>query len=275
MLEGLGWDILRIWSTDWFRNPRDVTERLHERLEQLLEADRNLQAEKEAEITKKNEDEVSVTLEEAVIALDEPPLSVNLGEPYRNEPEPQVFASAGTVVERTKTTPAIAEEGHPKSPMVVPAGTPDPDMFYEVSYLPQLRAIVDDIVHRKGPLPLTRLGREVSNAHGWQRTGRRIMSQLLKALQGTEAKREFSTDFIWVQGDERERIPFRGLDDRPILEVSRTEIASVLDEIGNDLQYSEDPTLELARKLGISRLSGSARDYLNKIIRWHSGMFED
>ena len=39
VLEGLGWTILRVWSTDWFRNPGTVAERVHGELERLLEAD--------------------------------------------------------------------------------------------------------------------------------------------------------------------------------------------------------------------------------------------
>ena len=41
VLEGLGWRIIRIWSTDWFRNAGTVVERVHEELEELLEDDRN------------------------------------------------------------------------------------------------------------------------------------------------------------------------------------------------------------------------------------------
>ena len=40
VLEGLGWTILRIWSTDWFKNPDAVVERMHGKLENLLAVDR-------------------------------------------------------------------------------------------------------------------------------------------------------------------------------------------------------------------------------------------
>ncbi len=49
VLEGLGWTILRIWSTDWFRHPPSVADRIHEALQQHLEADRALRAQKDAE----------------------------------------------------------------------------------------------------------------------------------------------------------------------------------------------------------------------------------
>ena len=40
VLTELGWNILRVWSTDWFRNATEVTHRLHEGLTQLLAEDR-------------------------------------------------------------------------------------------------------------------------------------------------------------------------------------------------------------------------------------------
>lgn len=38
ILEGLGWDIYRIWSTDWFANPKDEFEKLRKYIESLLES---------------------------------------------------------------------------------------------------------------------------------------------------------------------------------------------------------------------------------------------
>ncbi len=40
VLEELGWTILRVWSTDWFRNPDATAKRIHDQLERLLEEDR-------------------------------------------------------------------------------------------------------------------------------------------------------------------------------------------------------------------------------------------
>ncbi len=47
VLEGLGWTILRIWSTDWFRNQAAVTNRIHDELERLLAEDRATRAAEE------------------------------------------------------------------------------------------------------------------------------------------------------------------------------------------------------------------------------------
>lgn len=40
VLEGLGWSFHRIWSTDWFRNPRGEAERVHSKIANLLETER-------------------------------------------------------------------------------------------------------------------------------------------------------------------------------------------------------------------------------------------
>ena len=46
VLRGLGWEILRIWSTDWWVNPGGTLEKIHVALRQLLIADRAKSAEK-------------------------------------------------------------------------------------------------------------------------------------------------------------------------------------------------------------------------------------
>ena len=79
---------------------------------------------------------------------------------------------------------------------------------------------------------------------------------------------EFKTVFIWAPGSHSNRIPFRGLSSRPIREVSRTEIGSVIDTHAHDLANEEDPILALSRLLGIARLSKDARAYLSDCARW-------
>ncbi len=55
VLEGLGWTILRIWSTDWFRDPAAVVDRLHQKLEMLLEEDRAARQVAEPEVAEEVE----------------------------------------------------------------------------------------------------------------------------------------------------------------------------------------------------------------------------
>ncbi|MBP6395161.1 MAG: hypothetical protein KA309_05360, partial [Giesbergeria sp.] len=44
VLRGLGWEILRIWSTDWWVNPGGTLERVHLALQALLASERSVAA---------------------------------------------------------------------------------------------------------------------------------------------------------------------------------------------------------------------------------------
>jgi very-short-patch-repair endonuclease len=44
VLRGLGWEIVRIWSTDWWVNPDGTLEQAHAALSALLERDRSQRA---------------------------------------------------------------------------------------------------------------------------------------------------------------------------------------------------------------------------------------
>ena len=148
--------------------------------------------------------------------------------------------------------------------------TPDPDRFFELEYAPTLRRLIHRIVDRDGPVTLHGLARQIAHERGWQRTGRRIQAQVQGHLRSVERHREFETDFVWTPGSHSDRVPFRGLNGRPIREISRTEIASVIDAHVRDLENEADPILALARLLGITRLSKDARAYLSDCTRWRA-----
>jgi len=88
-------------------------------------------------------------------------------------------------------------------------------------------------------------------------------------IGAAELHDEFGTSFVWLPGAYRDRIPYRGLENRAIRDVSRSEVATVLDEIGSDLAASEDPTGDLARHLGMSRVTEPARRRIENILRWY------
>ena len=144
----------------------------------------------------------------------------------------------------------------------------DPDRFFDTEYAPVLRRIILSIVETEGPIPLQGLARRVAQEHGWQRTGKRIQERVRKNLGSVERHAEFGTTFVWAPGSHAVRVPFRGLNGRAIRDVSRTEIASVIDTHWRDLARAEDSVLALSRRLGIARLSKDARAYLSDCARW-------
>ena len=278
VLEGLGWTIIRVWSTDWFRNAHAVVERVHAQLEELLDVDREARASEEAEMRSESEtrdvdDGLALvderTLLETVEQLKETPTTE---QPVERSPagvgEPP---SASSLAHRfADRTPEILDgAGHVPKPLVLePDYSPDPDRFFEAGYSSTLRSLIRRVVEAEGPLTLLGLARRVALEHGWQRTGKRIQERVHRNLGAVECHGEFDTMFVWAPGTYAQRVPFRGLEARSIRDVSRAEIASVIDDHAGDLAEAEDPILALSRLLDISRLSKGARAYLEECVRW-------
>ncbi|WP_460272146.1 DUF3320 domain-containing protein [Celeribacter sp. ULVN23_4] len=234
VLENLGWTIFRVWSTDWFRNPALVVERIHAELTEHLDADRAKRAKEEA-----------------------------AREAKRVEAGEEIEATEGTEIREPETSGAevSVEES------VV---SPDPERFYDADYIPVLERLIADVVEREGPMPVALLGKRVSGMHGWQRTGRRITEQVSRALGLVDLHSEDEVDFLWVPGTKADRVVFRQGMERSIRDISRTEFAELYDQHAVELDRSEDPVLDLARYAGIARLSADARSYLSDCMAWRT-----
>lgn len=231
VLEGLGWSILRVWSTDWFRTPNAALDRLHDALTALLEQDRARRAEATA-----NEAQA-----EAESAPQDPPVE----DPF----------------------PVFAEAAGPVAAMPIGAAV-DAERFFDADYAPQLLGMMREIVQAEGPILDAVLARRIAQAHGWQRTGARIQSRLAALFREFSVEREGDATFLWVKGEVRNRVTFKGLANRSLRDVSRSEIASVADDNMARIKEAADPLLELGRLLGIGRLSKDARDYLAAVLDW-------
>ena len=300
VLEGLGWTILRVWSTDWFRNPGDVAHRIQEKLEQLLEEDRVARATVEASANEDARVDDSAQEPEDTAGSPDPGDSVPTDEPVARAPqagseldwarlaghfearyrptdraEPKVDSDDGALADDVEPNERFALDANPRiSSLGETTGQPpdaveaDPGRFFDDTYVLPLRRMVLSIVENEGPMTLQKLARRVAQEHGWQRTGKRIQARVEKNLGQVERHTEFGTTFVWSPGSHSNRVPFRGLDNRAIREVSRAEIASVIDTHVSQLAKATDPILTLSRRLGISRLSKDARAYLSECVRW-------
>lgn len=76
------------------------------------------------------------------------------------------------------------------------------------------------------------------------------------------------TRFLWLKGSIKDRVPFRGMAGRSLREISRTEIAELIDRNATRISAAEDPELEIAHLAGIAKLSKDARVYLEIGRRW-------
>ena len=256
VLEGLGWSILRIWSTDWFRSPEVTLQRVDACLTEILDADRA----RRARIVP--DDNVQ---EEPSDATPEPDTEIEVA---GTQP-----AADSLPVAPTPETAVLFARGPANSPEADAGGTEgsattDADRFFGDNYTPHLVVLMEQIIASEGPMPEASLARSISQRHGWQRTGARIQARIA-ALQGVfDMTIEGDSRFLWTRGSVRDRVPFRGMADRSLREISRTEIADLIDRNLAKITAAEDPYLELARLAGIGRLSKDAREYLKFCRDW-------
>ncbi|WP_236549800.1 DUF3320 domain-containing protein [Profundibacterium mesophilum] len=288
VLEGLGWSILRVWSTEWFRHPDPIVDRLHAELEALLAADPVPDPgeidEGKADIAHRSADRAA-PLDGARPALAAPARFPDRPEVGTARPGAggagegaDARQGAGDDTPAEGASCAGGDPAHsPEPPAASPGGSDDrtdppradPEAFFEADYTAELRRIVDGILERRAPVTLPELCREVARQHGWQRTGRRINDRVAAAVSHADRREEDGRLFLWPAGGHEARTPFRGMADRAVHDVSRTEIAALLDAHSEALDASGDPARELARLMGINRLSGTARRRLESVIEWY------
>ena len=267
VLEGLGWAIIRIWSTDWFRSPHTVTERVNKKLDNLLELDRSKrkkeEAKSETQFTESEDDDNDAGSYEKFAQQDSALESEQKNNFENNDSDPLTKPDNGTI--NSGDASIQDKKGVPNRDFVV-----DSSRFYDDDYLPNLRRLIWSIVEKDGPLPLDLLARKVTRLHGWKRAGARIKRRVQENLGSLERHSEFSTTFIWLPETYTNRVQFRGLAGRNLQEVSRTEIASVINSNMQKFENEGDQILALARLLGIKRLSKANRTYLSKCKQWNS-----
>lgn len=260
VLEGLGWSIVRIWSTDWFRTPAETLGRIDAALRDILETDRSARADTDALSELQSADETLLSL----------PLEITISAPIVHSEQ---VDSANVVVPEDQPAMLFAQivpdlafprdsEAHPS------AVTTNADRFFDESYTPELLLMLQEVVATQGPMPETALARQISQLHGWQRTGGRIQARISALLGIFDTTTEEGSLFLWPKGSVKARIPFRGMAGRTIREISRAEIADLIDQNAAKILAAEDNYLEIARLAGIARLSKDAREYLELCSTW-------
>jgi len=273
VLRGLGWNIERIWSTDWWFDSLGCAERLHERLLALLEADREKRARQSDAETVTHWD-IGREIE-PVPVVEEPDLVRDEAEGAKppKEPEEAVTPAGDTREPSLLQAPAPASAGRYRITDLSDFAA-DPTRFYDLDYSPNLRAMIDAILAQEAPLRVNVLVQRISRAHGWLRTGARIRERIDLHLRDAEFTDESSGRFIWRKTTVAAMMPLRQPADeearRGIADISVAELASVV-ATNPTLLDQRDPALDLARLLGVERLTAVSRARLGEAIDRASG----
>lgn len=256
VLEGLGWNIHRIWSTDWWRNKQHPLKKLLDRLEALVAEEPKL----EALGVEAANDEV-------------PPMDV--------VPEPHQIYAKGII--STPEVPVMPLKEPDTLPVYQPASVAGgkPEAFYELSASSTLRAQLESVINHEGPILEAVLFRRVARAWGLMRTGNRIEERLRGQL-GSDIRRtsEKVGVFYWpkeavpgtwvefrVAGDDKDSK--RGIDEIALEELANLAIFLLI-------EHGSSSGAELARSIcrlqGVGRMSSDAEARVIEAVKKGRGV---
>lgn len=276
VLRGLGWEILRVWSTDWFYNEKSVVDSLHAKLDDLLTKQRSKILIEEANAFRKID----------VKSADVDPFTYpKFEETSESETTDESIDSDQLIagIEAPSATP-FAEPTAQNLPsarhaMFYYADVEDftldidPEEFYSDSYSPVLVEMIAFIVDREGPIREDDLVVRVRSWHGWGRTGSRIREQVLKTVPNNVSNtiEEDGTVFYWSSlRPPAENVEFRQPADkdnrRSVFEISIPELSWLAKEVVHLRIDNETRIRQMQDAIGLARLSTSARARLQKAL---------
>ncbi|WP_031256512.1 DUF3320 domain-containing protein [Mesorhizobium sp. L48C026A00] len=278
VLTGLGWTILRVWSTDWWFDAKSCADRLHASLESLLEESRaRHSSEQTGEVTTRWDMGQQLEPTGEPEAQTPAPIEESLPLPTTSEvelvsarvataPEPSAFVGFSTIVDEP-----TQNQGEQTRYRVTDLTDfrPDPEQFFEISYGTTLRGIIEAVVDTESPLRSDVLAQRIARVHGWLRTGGRIRERIDLNLRDLDRTQESSGEFIWKKGGLSDLLPYRQPVNeearRSIADIPLAELASVVIDNPGLLEMS-DPARDMAHLLGVERLAAVSRARLDEAI---------
>jgi hypothetical protein len=247
ILEGLGWELLRVWSTDWWIDRQRAADKLHCGIEALLDASR---AKAEAASTS------TIDLFEEELESHLP--DTGLGEMMTRRVETKV----PSMLRATLTSPAMNVAGHyRRSDFTALEAQIDPEAFYETRYDGTLIDLIGHVISNEAPIAEPVLVQTVARAHGFKKAGSVIRERVMALTQRhfhVEADR-LDRRFVWPDADTpaswvHHRPPATEDDIRQIEEIALPELrAAAL------ASAAPDVPVDVARQFGVRRLSVTAR----------------
>jgi very-short-patch-repair endonuclease len=271
ILQGLGWKLLRVWSTEWWIDREGALGRLHVAIVDMLTKSRlELEAARVAEDGIRGGEGSELTVAPNPDIRDVSPSSVGVmlttGQDAPETVTPLVdeirFASAqgGRLSEPRRASYVQAD-------VEVLSVTLNPDKFYVAEYDEILLSLIHQVLQREAPILDALLVQRVARAHGFQRAGRLIRERVLELA---EQHHHIDADpidgkFVWLDLESigswnTYREPAGG-DVRSIEEISIQELRSAARSVS-----SGDRGAEVARIFGVKRLSAQSKQRIERAL---------
>jgi very-short-patch-repair endonuclease len=267
VLEGLGWRLHRVWSTDWVYNRAQELERLEAAIELALRERASTPVAGQVVATRGESHGTGPSPSEATT---EPAAEVEGATPrtpdaaYGREGAARAGGAGGTegaaYVEKTHRE-ELAQET-PLTPyvrVVLGLVTPSPDEIHLPARLPALRALVKQVLDVEAPIHYNELTRRVGAAFGAQRVTDKLRARVLSAAQHIAGYTTVG-DSLWnaavsPQTYEAVRVPAPGDEPRDAAVIPVEEVAAAARWVLR--QQLSMSSSELVR--GVARLFGIQR----------------
>jgi very-short-patch-repair endonuclease len=282
VLRGLGWEILRVWSTDWWIDPDSILDKLDADLREIQgrrRRQREEEAQREEEVRREEEARQAAKAAMAVSA-EKDERAVPATGMAENPPDLATSAHTEGMYARQSVTAAHAASRLPdetprfqvSDPAAVIPGV-NPDAFFEPGYDSVLSALITHVLKQEGPVLDDVLARRIARAHGWVRTGTRIRERVARLAQTlSHATKEDVGVFYWPEHlDPTEPLCFRRPADennaRPVDEICPQELAALAREVTTAGAQGEAALSKMAQALGLQQLRAASRVRLMKALQ--------
>ena len=279
VLRGLGWNIVRIWSTDWWIDAAGTAEKIDAQLRRLLaerregrqalEQGQAVQAEAAAILSKAMQPQAPVAdIAAAFLPAAMAPIVDELVQYAR-----QFLVEQVGVVNQTNQVEQTAPLGTGAEEPVGPAL--DPNAFFEVHYDATLLALIDALVLRESPVLAEVVARSITRSHGWLRTGSRIFERVMALAMREHAHTvEEAGTFFWHQSAATAlNVTFRRPpigNSRAVEEVAMAELTALASSLIAQGLSQESGMNAMCRELGIQRVRSASRERL--MVAWEAAV---
>ncbi|WP_265584059.1 DUF3320 domain-containing protein [Chitinimonas koreensis] len=217
----------------------------------------------------------------AIAKVNSPTVSSDAQKPASSDPTtsklPLGEAHAEEQYARNAAAKAVGSASRPQMAFVETdlshfATTTNADAFFDLSYEPVLAEMIALIVATEGPVLDAVLARRISRAHGWQRTGSRIVERVEEvARKCCKTSEEEVGTFYWPEttapGSTVLWRPPADEQQRAIDEVCAEELRSLATLVFDPTKGEEWTLVQMARQLGLMKLRAASRPRLEAAIR--------
>jgi very-short-patch-repair endonuclease len=249
VLRGLGWRLLRIWSTDWWEDPDSVLTRIENAISDAM--------------SDPCEPVTAIASPTQSARSAQTPSPVDTAAERTSAIQERLVASLSADFKPSESVEAPHLPGQAYEPYRSSEPAGDPDAFYQRTNSRQVREVMERVLEVEGPVSFDTLVRRVAAQYLISKVTRNVQARIEALLPSTFAKRQKADDtvFLWPRAlapDEYHafRVPSDDPDSqRDVLDIAPREIANgVLFILEQALSIPrEDLVRETARLFGFRR----------------------